>query len=216
MSDDEYQEARERMVETQIRRRGLDREALLEAMRAVPRHLFVPGKFRARAYDDCPLPTFLGQTISQPYMVALMTDLLNLEPGMKVLEVGTGSGYQTALLLQFGAIVHSIEREKELADFARDNLEAAGLTENCTIHVGDGSLGLPAEAPFERILVTAGAPHLPAAYQEQLVDGGRVIIPIGGDRYGQQLLAYDLEKEKWREIKSIYCAFVPLRGADAW
>jgi protein-L-isoaspartate(D-aspartate) O-methyltransferase len=170
--------ARELMVASQLRARGISDARVLDAMLRVPRHEFVPETDRHRAYEDSPLPIGDGQTISQPYVVALMLESLQLTPNDKVLEVGTGSGYVTALLAELAAQVFSIERHPALAENARKVLAARGYS-NVRVFTGDGTLGLPAAAPFDAILVSAAAPNLPSTLLTQLRDGGRMIIPVG-------------------------------------
>lgn len=203
------------MVEHQLRARGIVDGGVLDAMGRVPRHRFVPDAALADAYGDIALPTAEGQTISQPYMVAKMSELLGAEPGMKVLEVGTGSGYQTAVLSAMGAMVVTIEQSPLLARRAAKQLAEIGVTEGIEFVVGDGTLGYAAGAPYDRILVTAGAPHLPQAYREQLADDGRIVIPIG-DREGQVLAVYQLTPAGWGVSESTPCRFVPLVGEDGW
>jgi protein-L-isoaspartate(D-aspartate) O-methyltransferase len=169
---------RQLMVDAQLRARGISDPRVLDAMLRVPRHRFVPENYRSQAYQDYPLPIGDGQTISQPYIVARMLESLNLIPTDKVLEVGTGSGYVTALLAQLAAQVFSIERHRALADCARTLLAALGYT-NISIFTGDGTLGLPAKAPFDAILVSAASSDLPSALLAQLRDLGRMIIPVG-------------------------------------
>ena len=166
------------MVDSQLRARGISDPRVLDAMLRVPRHEFVPEPYRAQAYEDHPLPIGDGQTISQPYIVALMLESLQLAPTEKVLEVGTGSGYVTALLAELAAQVFSIERHASLAESARSVLAALGYT-NIGVFTGDGALGLTAGAPFDAILVSAAALRVPPALPSQLGDGGRMIIPIG-------------------------------------
>ncbi|MHB8218615.1 MAG: protein-L-isoaspartate(D-aspartate) O-methyltransferase [Candidatus Sulfotelmatobacter sp.] len=172
--------ARQLMVECQLRARGISDSRVLDAMLRVPRHEFVPEPYRAQAYEDHPLPIGDGQTISQPYIVAVMLQSLELSPTSKVLEVGTGSGYVTALLAELAAQVFSVERHPALAESARELLAALGYT-NVRIFTGDGTLGLPAVAPFDAILVSAAAPDLPPPLIAQLRDQGRMIIPVGTD-----------------------------------
>ena len=206
------------MVEQQLRGRATGDEAILAAMRAIPRHPFVPQLSLNEAYADKAQPTAEGQTISQPYMVALMTDLLRVTsgpPGLRVLEVGTGAGYQTAILAHLRATVVSMERSAALADRARSTLANLGLMAQVKIAVADGTLGWPEDAPYDRILVTAGAPHIPAAYRAQLKDGGRIVVPVG-DRSEQTLLVAERHGEEWEERPSVACRFVPLVGADGW
>lgn len=215
---DPYLPARVRMVEQQIRDRGVRDERVLAVMRRVPRHLFVPRGYEAEAYQDHPIPIGEGQTISQPYVVGAMTEALALTPEDRVLEIGTGSGYQTAVLAELVAQVFSIERIPGLAAIARDVLERAGYS-NVRLEVGDGSEGLPAEAPFEAILVTAAAPDIPQSLVSQLSEGGRMIIPVGTSS-GQQLhLVQKLEGNAVVRLLDMV-RFVPLIGAqgyrDAW
>jgi protein-L-isoaspartate(D-aspartate) O-methyltransferase len=172
--------ARERMVASQLHARGISDARVLQAMLHVPRDQFVAEEYRSKAYDDHPLPIGDGQTISQPYIVALMLESLQLKPTDKILEVGTGSGYATALLAELVSHVYSIERHAELAAKAQQMIESLGYT-NVTIVTGDGSLGLPPAAPFEAILVSASAAHIPSALIGQLAEGGRMIIPVGTD-----------------------------------
>ena len=172
--------ARQLMVDSQLRARGISDSRVLDAMLRVPRHEFVPGPYRAQAYEDHPLPIGDGQTISQPYIVAVMLQSLQLSPTSKVLEVGTGSGYVTALLAELAAQVFSVERHPALAESARELLAALGYT-NVRIFTGDGTLGLPAVAPFDAIMVSAAAPDLPPPLIAQLRDQGRMIIPVGTD-----------------------------------
>ncbi len=215
MDDDaEYTQLRNQMVTEQIISRGVTDERVLDALRRVPRHWFVPEEYASIAYSDSPLPIGQGQTISQPYIVALMTELLELEGDENVLEVGTGSGYQAALLAYLARQVHSIERHTELADKADQVMLRIGLT-NVLVHVGDGTLGLPKYAPFNAIIVTAAAPRVPQPLFDQLADGGRLVIPEGGA--GGQIL------NRWRKLASGFkqehiapVAFVPLRGQHGW
>ncbi len=170
--------SRQLMVESQLRERGISDPRVLDAMQRVPRHEFVPEPYRAQAYEDHPLPIGDGQTISQPYIVARMLESLQLTPGDKVLEVGTGSGYVTALLAELAAQVFSVERHAALAESARKLLATLGYS-NVHIFIGDGALGLPASVPFDAILVSAAALSVPPALPSQLREGGRMIIPVG-------------------------------------
>jgi protein-L-isoaspartate(D-aspartate) O-methyltransferase len=197
------------MVRWQLRARGLCDERVLATMAAVPRHRFIAHVPLEQAYDDHPQPTASGQTISQPYMVALMTELLDVRPGMKVLEIGTGSGYQAAVLAHLGADVVSVERLEPLAAAARQNLQATGYADRVRVCVGDGSLGWPANAPYGRILVTAAAPQCPQPLKDQLADGGRMVIPVG-ERAGQTLQVIERCGDQWRQQASVSCMFVPL------
>lgn len=202
------------MVGAQIARRGIKDEGVLRAMRKVPRHLFVDTEFRTKAYDDMALPTQHGQTISQPYMVAVMTELINAEGAKKVLEVGTGSGYQTAILSELSEEVYTVERFPELSEKSERTLSSLGYR-NIRFSVGDGSLGLPEDAPFERIIVTAGAPEVPETLISQLSEGGIIVIPVG-DLRSQQLLKCIKRGGRLIEEHHTPCVFVPLIGQYAW
>jgi protein-L-isoaspartate(D-aspartate) O-methyltransferase len=169
------------MVNRQIRRRGISNDTVLHAMRLVPRHAFIPDSQSDAAYADCALPIGFGATISQPYVVAMMTEVLCLEGGMRVLEIGTGSGYQAAVLAACGGVVFSVERIPELHERARRTLDETGFG-TVALRLGDGSRGWPEEAPFQRIIVTAAAPDVPEALREQLGDGGVLVAPVGDDR----------------------------------
>ncbi len=202
------------MAEEQLRGRGIRDPRVLEVMTEIPRHLFVPPDRRAEAYADSPVPIGEGQTISQPYIVALMLEQLRLRPGLKVLEIGTGSGYQTALLAQIGVKVFSVERVPDLAEDARWRLEELGAA-GVQIRVGDGSLGWPEEAPFDRIIVTASAPQLPPALIGQLAPGGILLAPIG-EGISQTLVAAEREGGRVRTRSICECVFVPLIGSQGW
>ncbi len=206
--------ARRRMVEDQITSRGIHEARLLESLREVPRHLFVPYENRALAYNDGPLPIGLGQTISQPYIVALMTDLLQLKGHETILEVGTGSGYQAAVLAELVKQVHTIERHPELAQHAERLLKDLGYS-NIQVHIGDGSLGLPELSPFDGILVTAAAPKAPQGLLSQLGEGGRLVIPVG-HRYGQVLECWQRSGESYKQEVISPVAFVPLIGEEGF
>ena len=214
MDDNFYASEREAMLCEQIMRRGLIAERVIEAMRRVPRHLFVPSEYRHMAYADCALPIGKGQTISQPYIVALMSVLLELEGHETVLEVGTGSGYQAAVLAHLARQVHSIERRPELVRQAALLLHELGL-ENVRVHSGDGSLGLAEFAPYHAIIVTAASPQAPPDLLEQLVEGGRLIIPVGS-RYTQYLERHTRHGEHFETEELIPVAFVPLIGEQGW
>jgi protein-L-isoaspartate(D-aspartate) O-methyltransferase len=209
------QEARDRMVESQIVARGVRDQAVLAAMRRVPRHLFLSAERQADAYLDHPAPIDCSQTISQPYMVAVMTEMLMLKPGAHVLEIGTGSGYQTAVLAEIARRVVSVERHALLADTARQRLEALGY-DNITMIVGDGTLGYPEEAPYDAILVTAGAPDIPEVLQQQLATGGRLVAPVGRTDV-QQLITITREDDNtFTRQPALSCRFVPLIGEHGW
>jgi protein-L-isoaspartate(D-aspartate) O-methyltransferase len=205
---------RRAMVEEQLRARGIRDERVLAAMGRVPREAFVDPDDRSRAYLDMPLSIGFGQTISQPYMVALIAEAAEVREGDKVLDVGTGSGYAAAVLAELGATVHSIERIPELAAKARERLAAAGYGA-VEVQVGDGSLGLPDEAPFDAITVAAAAPELPRTLYDQLVTGGRLVVPIGGPE-GQRLEVAIRSPEGPAVIRSVPCRFVPLVGAQGF
>jgi protein-L-isoaspartate(D-aspartate) O-methyltransferase len=205
---DRYFFLRQQMVETQLRARGIVDERVLSAMSRVPRHLFAPEPCRAQAYEDYPLPIAEGQTISQPYIVALMLEALTLLPTDKVLEIGTGSGYVTALLAEIVSQVISIERHAVLADSARSVLAELGY-ENMTVVVGDGSRGFPESAPFNAILVSAAAPELPPELVDQLAEGGRMIIPVGREDAQQLQFIYRENGQIETRLREL-CRFVPL------
>ena len=198
------------MVERQLRGRGIRDERVLEAMATVPRERFVPEPIRFRAYDDAALPIGYDATISQPYMVAAICELLGLRGHERVLDVGTGSGYQAAVLAELAAEVVSIELVPELAEAARAALDAAGY-EAVEVVTGDGSLGVPSRAPFDAIAVAAAAPELPAPLYEQLVPGGRIVVPVGRRR-GQRLELVVRSPEGPAVLRSVPCRFVPLLG----
>jgi protein-L-isoaspartate(D-aspartate) O-methyltransferase len=214
VSKQDHEEKRHRMVEGQIRRRGIRDERVLAAMERIPRHRFVPKKLEEYAYDDSPLSIGDGQTISQPYMVALMTEGLAPAPGDRILEVGTGSGYQTAILADLAEHVYSIERIPALAERAERLLGKLGI-ENVSIRIGDGSEGLRGQAPFDGILVTAGAPEVPDPLVQQLSVGGRLVIPIGGAHH-QTLCKIRKGEEGIRKTSGTGCVFVPLIGKYGW
>ena len=202
------------MVEEQLVRRGITDARVLDAMRKIPRHVFVEEALRDRAYGDHPLPIGEGQTISQPYMVAAMTQLLELEGTEKVLEIGTGSGYQTAILAALARRVCSVERLPALAARARRVLEELGST-NVIVKTGDGSFGWPDEAPFDRVLVTAGAPQVPAPLFQQLAEGGRLVVPVG-ELQGQTLFLVEKVDGRMRTSTDCGCVFVKLIGKYGW
>jgi protein-L-isoaspartate(D-aspartate) O-methyltransferase len=200
---------RDEMVELQLRRRGIEDERVLDAMRRVPRELFVPEESRDAAYADAALPIGGGQTISQPYMVALICEQLALRGSERVLDVGTGSGYQAAVLAELAAEVYTIERVPELVPPARANLAAAGYAERVELHVGDGSRGLSEHAPFAAIAVAAAALEPPPALYDQLEPRGRLVVPVGGAG-GQWLEVVVRTPEGPAVRRSVPCRFVPL------
>ena len=208
---------RQRMVESQLRARGIADERVLDAISRVPRHEFAPANYRDQAYEDHPLPIGEGQTISQPYIVALMLEALALSPADRVLEVGTGSGYVTALLAELAAQVFSVERHATLADPARELLARMGYVKsghrNVRLVVGDGSQGLAEHAPYDAIIVSAGALELPSALVTQLAEGGRMIIPVGLPD-SQQLQLIRMENGQPRITLRELCRFVPLISED--
>jgi protein-L-isoaspartate(D-aspartate) O-methyltransferase len=207
--------ARDAMVAQQLRGRGIRDERVLTAMAELPRELFVPGWRSELAYEDGALPIAAGQTISQPYVVARMTELLAPRAGDRVLEIGTGSGYQTAILAMLGCNVVSYERQPELADTARRQLSELGLSNNVEIRLGDGSAGDPGGQLYDGILVTAAAPRIPDGLREQLADGGRMIIPVG-PRDHQQLVVVERHGNEWRERSDGPVVFVPLIGEGGY
>jgi protein-L-isoaspartate(D-aspartate) O-methyltransferase len=209
-----YAELRKKMVRQQIAARGVSEKRVLEAMLHVPRHLFVPEEIRDRAYEDSPLPIGDGQTISQPYMVAWMTELLEIKELDRVLEIGTGSGYQAAILCELGGDIFSIEKYASLGRAAEDRLRYLGY-QNFHLLVGDGTLGWPEEAPFDGILVTAGSPSVPQPLLEQLAEGGRLVIPVGPS--GMQMLKRIRHKgNEFLTSDEGTCVFVPLVGRFGW
>jgi protein-L-isoaspartate(D-aspartate) O-methyltransferase len=202
------------MVDGQLRRRGILDPRVLAAMERVPRELFVPEQLRDRAYDDAALPIGDEQTISQPFMVARICEALAVGGNDRVLDVGTGSGYQAAVLAELGDEVHTIERLPDLAERAREALLAAGYG-RVHVHVGDGSKGLPEHAPFGAIAVAAAAPEIPASLYEQLEPGGRLAVPVGGRR-GQELQLVVRSPEGPAVLRSVPCRFVPLIGEEGF
>jgi len=202
------------MVEQQLERRGIADPRVLAALQDVPRHEFIPSYAACMAYEDHPVDIGLGQTISQPYMVACMTEALRLRGGERLLEIGTGSGYQTAILARLSARVYTIERHASLANRAQVLLQTLGFA-NVTFRIGDGTLGWPEEAPFDRILVTAGGPRVPPSLEAQLADGGRLVMPVG-DRGGQDLVAVDRCGAELHRESLGGCVFVRLIGQEGW
>ncbi len=212
--DLDYEIAREKMVAEQLVKRGIKDPRVLAAMRKVPRHVFVDEALATRAYGDYPLPIGEKQTISQPYMVALMTEALAPGPKDRILEIGTGSGYQTAILAELCSKVFSIERIRVIAERAEKTLKELGYS-NFLIRVGDGSKGWKEEAPFNGILVTAGAPGVPKALEQQLTDGGSLIIPVG-DEFSQSLIKIVRDKDEFHHHDLTGCVFVKLIGNHGW
>lgn len=214
---DRYVKQRIRMVDSQIRARGIKDPRLLKIMETIPRHLFVEEALRDQAYNDNPLPIDERQTISQPYIVALMTEALDIRANEKILELGTGSGYQTALLAELAEMVFSIERIATLASGARKILDSLNYY-NVAIRVGDGTYGWKEESPFDAIIVTAGAPNIPKILIEQLAVGGRLVIPVGG-RHSQALMKATRLSEDMNDVKKEDlggCRFVDLIGDHGW
>lgn len=210
----DYAAARDRMVTEQLQGRGIRDARVLEAMRKVPRHLFVDPMVGWKAYDDSPLSIGEGQTISQPYMVAIMTAALSLQGNERVLEIGTGSGYQTAVLAELAARVYSIERIPALAERA-EKILARLKYENVSVRIADGTMGWPEESPFDAIVVTAGAPHVPPPLLEQLQIGGRLVIPVGPS-HAQTLRRVIKREDGVEEEESVGCVFVKLIGEHGW
>ena len=213
-SSTDYDKEREHMVESQLVRRGIKDGRVLDAMRQVPRHLFIPKDTRDLAYCDGPLPIGQGQTISQPYIVALMTELLELTGQEKVLELGTGSGYQAAILSRLVSQVYSVERHAALAEQAEKVLAQLGY-DNVVISVGDGTLGWPEHSPYEAIIVTAAAPDIPQPLTDQLTDGGHLVAPVGS-RWSQVLVKVKRQGETLVREHLTAVAFVPLVGKYGW
>ena len=215
-TDSFYAEQREKMVNRQIRARGIRDEAILDAIRAVPRENFVLDKYKAAAYDDSPLPIPAGQTISQPYVVALMIRALRIGPKDKVLEVGSGSGYAAAILSRIVQEVHAVERHEELVAYARERLAQIGY-DNVHVHHADGTMGWPPAAPYDGIMVSASGPRVPQSLEEQLAIGGRLIMPIGRARGLQTLIRLTRVGEAEYEEKDLGgVRFVPLIGEEGW
>jgi len=210
----DFEALREFMVQTQLIPRGIHDKRVLDAMRKVPRHLFVDEPMQFKAYDDMALSIGENQTISQPYMVAIMTELLELKGDEKVLEIGTGSGYQAAILAELAQEVFSVERISSLARRAEERLHAIGYN-NIHIRVDDGTLGWPEESPFDRIIITAGAPKIPDPMTEQLSENGILLAPVG-DRFSQQLVKMQKIKGTITEEFHTLCVFVPLIGKHGW
>lgn len=211
---DEFASQRQKMVKEQIKARRIRSRRVLGAMQAVPRHHFVPEEFHDIAYEDRPIAIGDGQTISQPFIVALMTQLLKLKGEDVVLEIGTGSGYQAAILAQLAKHVYTVERHKRLAERAAAVFQTLGY-ENITVRHADGSAGWSEHAPYQGIMVTAAAPQIPQPLLEQLAQGGRLVIPVG-DVHGQQLEMWKRKDAKFTHESIVPVAFVPLRGDHGW
>jgi protein-L-isoaspartate(D-aspartate) O-methyltransferase len=214
MDEKGLSQERQRMVAEQLRPRGIRDPRILSAFETIPRHFFIPNEEQAWSYGDYPHPIGFGQTISQPYIVALMTESLVLTGSEKALEVGTGSGYQAAILAMLVAEVHTIEIIPELAERARRAFESLDIV-NVHSHVGDGSKGLTEFSPFDAILVTAAAPHIPKPLLDQLSDGGRLIIPVGSRGF-QELELWHRNGSEFKSETILPVAFVPLRGEYGW
>jgi protein-L-isoaspartate(D-aspartate) O-methyltransferase len=210
----DYAVARRKMAQDQLIARGIRDPQVLRAMEQVPRHAFVPPGLANQAYKDHPLNIGDRQTISQPYIVALMSESLNLKPGNKVLEIGTGSGYQTAILYAIGVEIYSIERIKDLSNKARKLLYSLGC-DHFQLRIGDGTQGWPEAAPFDAIIVTAGAPNIPEPLIQQLKEGGRLVIPVG-DEEAQELFMCTKQDGKLLKQKLTGCRFVKLLGEHGW
>jgi len=213
-SEPNYRKLREKMVEIQIRLRGIRDERVLRVMQEVPRHFFVPEESVPYAYEDHPLPIGAGQTISQPYMVALMTERLELTGEEKVLEIGTGSGYQAAILSKLAKGVCTVEKIASLSEKCRELFQGLGYT-NIYLKTGDGTEGWKEEALFDGIIVTAGAPEIPTPLLEQLAEGGRIVIPVGGS-YSQELIVGKKVGGELEKKSVCGCVFVPLLGKYGW
>ncbi len=205
-----HEKARERMVTEQIVARGISDQAVISAMRKVPRHLFVPGEYISEAYEDNPLPIGYGQTISQPYIVALMTEVIKAGKGDKILEIGTGSGYQAAVLAELGARVYTIEIVPELAESSASVLRETGYTDIVTKY-GDGYIGWPEFAPFDAIIVTAAPREIPRPLIDQLADNGRMVIPVGPPAAVQELILVEKSNGVIVRSRISFVRFVPFR-----
>lgn len=214
MTEIDFEKRRREMVESQIIGRGIKDQKVIDAMLKIPRHLFVPASYRINAYSDMALPTSDGQTISQPYMVAVMTELLQLNKDYRVLEIGTGSGYQTAILATLSKEVYTIEKIKDLSEMAKNVLTSLGFS-NIQFIVGDGTKGHKECAPYDRILVTAGAPDVPQPLKEQMSDKGILIAPVGS-RHLQKLIKLIRTGDSFISQHSTGCVFVPLLGEYGW
>lgn len=211
--DDPYKEAREKMVRNQLEKRGVKDKAVLEAMRTVKRHMFVPKEFLENAYDDRPLPIGYGQTISQPYIVGYMTEIVNPKPEYKVLEIGTGSGYQAAVLAEIVDQVYTIEIIKELGETARERLQQLDY-DHVEVKIADGYYGWEEHAPFDAIIVTAAAEYIPPPLIKQLKEGGSMIIPVGSPFLVQNLMLVEKKEDKIKTKSLFPVRFVPFRRAE--
>ena len=210
----DYATLRKKMVEEQLILRGIKNQRLLEAFYKVERHKFIPEELRGSAYADFPVPIGEGQTISQPYIVALMTECLDLTGQEKVLEIGTGSGYQAAIIAELAKEVYTVERHASLAKRAEALLGELGY-QNITVKVGDGTLGWNEDAPFDRIIITAASPRIPLPLTDQLKDGGKIVLPLG-ETFSQVLTVVEKKKGKLESIQVCGCVFVPLVGKYGW
>ncbi len=210
----DYTNERLDMVDIQLAHRGISDKRVLDAMSKVPRHIFVPSEVVSIAYTDQPLSIGESQTISQPYMVALMSECLKLSGGEKILELGTGSGYQTAVLAELGSFVYTIEKISALSIGAQETLRHLGY-KNIRFKTGDGTLGWPENAPYDGIMVTAGAPHVSQVLIDQLAEGGRIVIPVGNS-FSQELVVVSKINKKIRTKNICGCMFVPLIGKHGW
>jgi len=221
-----FNEDRRRLIDKLVKEGILKSEKVIRAMLTVPREVFVPSNYKDKAYFDMPLPTYEGQTISAPHMVAIMCELLDLDVGMKVLEVGCGSGYHAAVCAEIVAPsgeklsnpghIYSIERIPILVEFARKNLRRAGYYDRVDVILGDGSAGYPPEAPYDRILVTAAAPQIPKPLIEQLKKNGKIVIPIGSSYYQELIVGVKVAESEIKTFKAGGCIFVPLIGKYGW
>ena len=214
VDEDRFGDAAEAMCRCQLASRDIRDRRVLEQMRSVPRHAFLDSPMQKRAYEDCALPTLHHQTISQPYIVALMTQMLDVQPGHRVLEIGTGSGYQTMILARLARHVTSMETDADLLDRARKTLGRFAIG-NVTLHLGDGTLGDPVGAAYDRILITAAAPAPPAALLDQLAKDGRMVLPMG-DRETQHLYCIEPGGRDYDRRRGIAVRFVPLIGSQGW
>ena len=209
-----FYEERQNMVKHQLVRRGIHNQSVLQAFREIPRHIFVPSEYINQAYEDHPLPIGYGQTISQPYIVAYMTEQLALSGGETILEIGTGSGYQAAILSKLAKQIHTVEKIPQLAKKAKKTLSSLGI-DNVSVHTSDGSLGWKQAAPYQVILVTASAPSAPQALLDQLALGGLMVIPVGS-RWNQVLELWRHTPQGYQKENLLPVVFVPLKGQQGW